>query len=50
MQIEDGYRDYEYSKAIERIIYIKDNLYTLSKGLVKSTNMETMQEQSSLEI
>ena len=50
MQIEDGYRDYEYSKVIERIIYIKDNLYTLSKGLVKSTNMETMQEQSSLEI
>ncbi len=50
MQIEDGYRDYEYSKAIERIIYIKDNLYTLSKGLVKSTNIETMQEQSSLEI
>ena len=50
MQIEDGYRDYDYTKAVERIIYIKNNLYTLSQGLIKSTNMDTMEEQSSLEI
>ena len=50
MQIEDGYRDYDYTKAVERIIYIKNNLYTLSQGLIKSTNMDTMEEQSFLEI
>ena len=50
MQIEDGYRDYDYTKAVERIIYIKNNLYTLSQRLIKSTNMDTMEEQSSLEI
>ena len=50
MQIEDVYRDYDYNKAVERIIYIKNNLYTLSQGLVKSTNMDTMEEQSSLKL
>ena len=50
MEIEDGYRDYDYEKAVERIIYIKDNLYTLSKSLIKSTDMNTMEEQSVLEI
>ena len=50
MQIEDGYRDYDYEKAVERIIYIKDNLYTLSKGLIKSTNINTMEEKAILEI
>lgn len=50
MQIQDGYTDYDYTKEVERIIYIKDNLYTLSQGLIKSTNINTMQEQSSLEI
>ena len=50
MEIENGYRDYDYEKAVERIIYIKDNLYTLSKSLIKSTDMNTMQEKSELEI
>ena len=51
MQIEDDeYTDYNYTKEVERIIYIRDSLYTLSEGLVKSTNIETMQEQSSLEL
>ena len=50
MEIENGYRDYDYEKAVERIIYIKDNLYTLSKSLIKSTDMNTMQEKSALEI
>ena len=49
MQVQDGYRNYDYEKAVERIIYIKDNLYTLSKGMIKSTNMNTMEEQSLLE-
>lgn len=50
MQIENGYIDYDYTKAVERIIYINDNLYTLSERLIKATDMNTMEEQSSLEI
>lgn len=48
MPIEDG--EYDNTKEVERIIYIKDNLYTLSKELIESTNIETMQEESSLEL
>lgn len=47
---DEGYMRYDYMKEIERIIYINDSLYTLSKGLIKSTNMNTMQEEGSLEI
>lgn len=50
MQIQDGYRDYDYEKTVERIIYIKDSLYTLSEGLVKSTNINTMKEEGKVEI
>lgn len=50
MKIEDGYRDYDYEKEVQRIIYIKDSLYTLSEGLIKSTNMSTMQEEGKVEI
>jgi len=49
-QIENGYIDYDYTKEVERIIYIKDSLYTLSEGLIKSTDMNTMEEQGILEI
>ena len=41
---------YDYSKKVERIIYIKDNLFTLSKGLIKATNMNTMEEKGEVEI
>lgn len=44
MQITDGYKDYDYTKQVERIIYINNNLYTLSKGIIKVTNMENMEE------
>jgi len=46
---DDHYVDYDYLKEVERIIYIKDNLYTLSKGMIKATNMNTMEEQDLLE-
>ena len=49
-QIENGYIDYDYTKVVERIIYIKDSLYTLSEELIKSTNMNTMEEEGTLEI
>ena len=49
-EIQDGYIDYDYKKEVERIIYIEDTLYTLSESLIKSTDMNTMEEQGELEI
>ncbi len=50
MQVKNGYEDYDYTKEVERIIYINDSLYTLSKSLIKSTNMNTMEEEDFVEI
>lgn len=50
MQITEGYNDYDYTKEVERIIYIDNNLYTLSEGLIKATNMDNMEEKGSIEI
>ena len=50
MQITDKYKDYDYTKEVERIIYIDNNLYTLSEGLIKATNMDNMEEKGSIEI
>lgn len=50
MQITEGYNDYDYTKEVERIIYIDNNLYTLSEGLIKTTNMDNMEEKGSIEI
>lgn len=50
MSIQNGYRDYDYTKEVERIIYIKDDLFTLSKGLIKATDMNTMEERGKVEI
>lgn len=50
MQITDGYKNYDYKKEVERIIYINNNLYTLSKSLIKVTNMENMEEIGNIEI
>lgn len=37
-------------KDIERVIYIDDTLYTLSKGMLKANRLEDLQELDSLEI
>ena len=50
MQINNGYTDYDYNKAVERIIYIKDNLYTMSRGLIKASDINTMEEKGKLEL
>lgn len=50
MSVETGYFQYDYSKQVERIIYIKDSLFTLSKGLIKAVDMNTLEEQSKVEI
>jgi uncharacterized secreted protein with C-terminal beta-propeller domain len=36
------------SKAIERIIFIKDTLYTISKGMIKANDLASLQEKNSL--
>jgi len=38
------------SNAIERIIFIKDTLYTLSKRIIKANDLATLQEKNSLVI
>ena len=44
------YFNYDYGKEVERIIYIGDTLFTVSKGLIKAVNMNDMKEKTSLEI
>jgi len=36
------------SKAIERIIFIKDTLYTLSQAMIKANDLTSLQERNSL--
>lgn len=50
MKVEDGYKNYESEKEVERIIYIKDSLYTLSRGIIKATNIDTMKEESKIDL
>lgn len=50
MEIKDGYKSYDSEKEVERIIYIKDSLYTLSRGIIKATNINTMQEESKIDL
>lgn len=50
MQITDEYNNYEYTKQVERIIYINDSLYTLSESLIKSIDINTMEQQAELEL
>ena len=45
-----SYYYYNYDKQVERILFIGDTLFTMSKGLIKSTNMNDMKEMDSLEI
>ena len=35
-------------KSVERILYIKDTLYTLSKGMIKANDLASLQEKNSL--
>lgn len=50
MEIKNSYKDYNPTLDVERIIYIKDSLYTLSEGLIKSSNINTMEEEGKIEI
>ncbi|OEG00160.1 hypothetical protein BHF71_06030 [Vulcanibacillus modesticaldus] len=45
-----GLYDYNYNKTVERIIYINDTLYTLSKGMIKANRLDSFEEINSIEI
>lgn len=50
IQTSEENSEYDYTKDVERIIYINNNLYTISKHLIKVTDIESMGEIGSLEI
>lgn len=48
--LKAGSSPYGSDRNVERVLYIGDTLYTLSKGLIKANDMTTMQEKGSLPI
>lgn len=48
--MKDNYERYHSENRVERIIYIGDNLFTLSGAMIKATNMNSMQELSSIDL
>jgi len=46
----DEYWNYDYTKAIDRILYIGDVLYTSSKAMVKASDMGSLREIKSVSI
>ncbi len=47
---KSGYGWYNGVKNVDRILYIDDTLYTLSKGMIKAHDIAGLKEKSSLEI
>lgn len=48
--LKAGYHRYNMDKNVERILFIGDNLYTLSKGIVKVHDLNDLRELKSLTI
>ncbi len=48
--MKDNYERYHSENRVERIIYINDNLFTLSQSMIKETNMSSMQELGSIDL
>ena len=46
----DGYWYADYAKEIRRILYIGENLYTVSQDFVKANDMATIEEKGKLEM
>ncbi|MGE5449998.1 MAG: beta-propeller domain-containing protein [Methanomassiliicoccales archaeon] len=42
--MKSGYNGYDYRKMVQRIIYIKDTLYTLSPSLIKANDLNGFKE------
>jgi inhibitor of cysteine peptidase len=47
--LKSGYW-FESGYQVERSLYIEDNLYTLSKGMIKINNIETLSELAAIEL
>ena len=45
---KSGYGWYESGKNVERVLYIDDALYSISKGMIKTNSLETLEELDSL--
>lgn len=45
-----GYGWYNGDKNVERLLYIDDSLYTLSKGMIKANDLQTLQEKNVLKL
>jgi len=43
-----SYWPYDYEKNIQRIIYIGENLYSISLGMIKSADIETVTEKNKI--
>lgn len=41
---------FESEYAVERSLYIEDNLYTMSQGMIKINNLETLEELSAIDL
>jgi len=41
---------FESEYAVERSLYIEDNLYTMSQGMIKINNLETLEELSTIDL
>lgn len=48
--MQNDYDRYHYENRVERILYINDNLFTLSGSMIKATNMNSMKEVSSVDL
>ena len=48
--LEDGIERYYGTNGVDRIIYINDTLYTLSRNLVKATDMNSMKTKGTLKL
>ncbi len=48
--LKAGDRGFNTNKSVERILYIDDTLYTLSKELIKAHDLDSMKEINSLEL
>ena len=50
LKLIGDYIPYDYDKNVERILYINNDLYTLSKGIIKANDLYTLAEKNSVVI
>jgi uncharacterized secreted protein with C-terminal beta-propeller domain len=47
---KSGYNGFDYNKSVERILYIDNTLYTLSKGMFKANSISDLKELKTISI